>query len=97
MSRRTYLFVLLMASLACAQSSPRLSWFNPRERLVSIDCDQPVQVSLHTPEGKWLENLHPGVLQDPKVFQIPSAIPPGLYVLRMRSSGGEKLERIMVF
>jgi hypothetical protein len=56
-----------------------------------------VHVSLHTPEGKWLENLHPGVLQDTKVFQIPAEIPPGLYILRMRSAGGEKLDRILVF
>jgi hypothetical protein len=87
----------MLAAVASAQSLPRLSWFNPRERLVSIESDQPVQVSLHTPEGKWLENLHPGVLQDTKVFQIPSTIPPGLYIVRIRAAGGEKLERVMVF
>jgi len=97
MSRRTYLLVFLLAALAGAKALPRLSWFNPRERLVSIDCDQPVLVSLHTPEGKWLENLHQGILHGANVYQIPSEIPPGLFILRMRSAGGEKLERILVF
>ena len=62
-----------------------------------MDCDEPVQVSLHTPEGKWLENLRPSLHQDAKVLQVPPEIPPGLYLVRMRSAGGERLERILLF
>jgi hypothetical protein len=89
--------ILLAAALAFSQAVPRLAWFNPRERLLAVDCDLPVEVSLHTPEGKWLGNLQPSIHQDPKVLQVPPEIPPGLYLVRMRSSGGEKLERILIF
>lgn len=89
--------ILLVAGLACAQAVPRLSWFNPRERLLAVDCDQPVLVSLHTSDGKWLENLHPSLHQDPRVLQVPPEIPPGLYLVRMRAVGGERLERILLF
>lgn len=89
--------ILIAAALACAQAVPRLSWFNPRERLLAVDCELPVQVSLHTSEGKWLENLRPSLHQDPRVLQVPPEIPPGLYLVRMRAAGGERLERILLF
>ena len=92
-----FLPLLAVATLCQAQAVPRLSWFNPRERLVAIDSDPSVQVSLHTSEGKWLENLHTSRLRGANVYEISSEIPSGLYLLRMRGAGGERLERVLLF
>jgi hypothetical protein len=94
---RTGILLLVAAGLSMAQAVPRLSWFNPRERLVAVDSDRNVEISIHTPEGRWLENLHPSRLRGSNVYEVSPEIPSGLYLLRLRSAGGERLERILLF
>ncbi len=89
--------VSLLAALAlpvCAQTNPRLAWFNSRDRLVMVEADKPVAISLHLPDGKWLQNLWVGKLPAGTVLNLGTDLPPGLYLLRIRSKKIQKLERI---
>jgi hypothetical protein len=79
-----------------AQSNPRLAWFNSRDRLVMVEADKPVSVSLHLPDGKWLQNLWVGKLAPGTVLSLGPDLPPGLYLLRIRSGNVQRLERITV-
>lgn len=89
------LFLLALVSLPIqAQANPRLAWFNARDRLVMVEADKPVSVSLHMPDGKWLQTLWSGKLAQGTVLPIGTELPPGLYLLRIRSGGVQRLERI---
>ena len=98
MSLRTWILsFLVVAAAATAQAVPHLSWFNPRERLVAVDSDRPLELSIHTPEGRWIQSLQPSRLRGSNIYEISSDIPSGLYLLRIRGGGGERLERILLF
>lgn len=90
-------FAVILA-LACPpvfpQANPRLAWFNARDRLVMVEADKSVAVSLHTTDGKWLATLWNGKLPQGTVLNVGPDVPPGLYLLRIRSGGVQRLERI---
>lgn len=89
------LFLLALFSLPIhAQANPRLAWFNARDRLVMVEADKSVSVSLHLPDGKWLQTLWNGKLAQGNVLPVGTDLPPGLYLLRIRSGGIQRLERI---
>jgi hypothetical protein len=94
--RVTRIFALLafLSTVAIAQTNPRLAWFNARDRLVMVEADRPVSVSLHEPDGKWLMTLWEGRLTTGTVLSVGSELPPGIYLLRIRSGGVQRLERI---
>jgi hypothetical protein len=91
---RIPILLLLLSTLALAQANPRLAWFNARDRLVMVEADKAVSVSLHEPDGKWLLTLWEGKLPIGTVLSVGSELPPGLYLLRIRSGGVQRLERI---
>ncbi len=93
---RTFLFLALFTIPVFAQANPRMAWFNARDRLVMVEADHPVSVSLHLLGGKWLQTLWDGKLEPGTVLNVGSDLPPGLYLLRIRSGEVERLERIML-
>lgn len=93
-ARITILTLALFVAPLLAQANPRLAWFNARDRLVMVEADKPVSVSLHLPDGKWLETLWNGKLPQGTVLGVGTELPPGLYLLRIRSGGIQRLERI---
>lgn len=97
MSLRAWILTLFLVASASAQVVPRLSWFNPRDRLVAVDSERPLELSLHTPEGRWIQSLQPSRLRGQNVYEISADIPSGLYLLRIRCQGGERLERVLLF
>lgn len=92
--RTSILILALLVVPLFAQANPRLAWFNARDRLVMVEADDSVSVSLHLPDGKWLETLWDGRLPQGTVLGVGTELPPGLYLLRIRSGGIQRLERI---
>jgi len=91
---RILVLLALVSTSALAQTNPRLAWFNARDRLVMVEADKAVSVSLHEPDGKWLMTLWEGKLATGTVLSVGTELPPGLYLLRIRSGGVQRLERI---
>lgn len=61
-----------------------------------VEADKPVSVSLHLTDGKWLQNLWVGKLPQGTVLSLGPDLPPGLYLLRIRSKKIQRLERITI-
>lgn len=62
-----------------------------------VEADKPVSVSLHLPDGKWIQNLWVGKLAAGRVLPLGPDLPPGLYLIRIRSAGIQRMERITLF
>jgi hypothetical protein len=93
---RTLPLLVALTVPVFAQANPRLAWFNSRDRLVMVEADKPVLVSLHLTDGKWLQNLWEGNLPQGTVLSLGADLPPGLYLLRIRSKKIQRLERITI-
>ena len=91
---RTLLLLALLAVPGLAQATPRLAWFNARDRLVMVEAEKPVVVTLHLPDGKWLQTLWNGKLPLGEALSVGSDLSPGIYLVRIRSGGLQRLERI---
>lgn len=77
----------------------RLAWFNALDRSFSVDIEEsePVRVSLHAPDGAFLALIHDGTLSPRGILHAPTDIPPGVYLLRVRQSDHQVLERVTLF